>query len=194
MLKTIGKPVAPIDSVDLLVECHGRIRGFLAMARRLGSAPDADAASIRDAAAEVHRYFAEALPLHARDEEESVLPRLRGRAPSVDAELELMVQEHREHESAMGVLVDTCGRLAEDPSRHGELGPAVASASAELERHFADHLWREEGVIFPAMRRLFDRATDAAIAGEIRQRRADAVRPTPWRRTSAGPLANPGTR
>ena len=60
MLGKIGRSAAPADAVALLLECHGRIRAFLAMARRVGEA------------IQVHRNFTLALPLHARDEEESI--------------------------------------------------------------------------------------------------------------------------
>ncbi|HEX9400550.1 MAG TPA: hemerythrin domain-containing protein [Anaeromyxobacter sp.] len=53
-------------------------------------------------------YFTEALPLHARDEEESVLPRLHGRDSAVDAELAAMEREHREHGPPLEVLVRAC--------------------------------------------------------------------------------------
>lgn len=171
MLERIGLQVAPVDAVDLLVECHGRIRKALATAHRLAAGIGADPEAIADAALAVSRYFAEALPLHAQDEEESILPRLRGRDPAVDAELDAMVRQHAEHEQPLQALVDACTKLAADPGRHAELGPVVARAAVELERHFSDHLAREEAVIFPAMRRWLDEDADAAIVLEIRGRR-----------------------
>ena len=36
MLTQLGKPAPAGDAVDLLLECHGRIRAFLALARRIG--------------------------------------------------------------------------------------------------------------------------------------------------------------
>lgn len=61
--------------------------------------------------------------------------------------------------------------LASDTARHAELVLAIATATEELERHFAVHLRREEEVIFPAVRRLLDRASDSEIVKEIRARR-----------------------
>jgi hemerythrin-like domain-containing protein len=177
MLSKLGMPVAPTDAVDLLVECHGRIRSFLAMARSLAEARGAEAIDIADTAYRVHRYFALALPLHARDEEESVLPRLRGREPAVDAELEAMVRQHAEHRPVLDALVGACARLSRDPGRHAELGPVVGRAAEELQRHFADHLAREEGVVFPALRRLLDQEADSAIVREIRLRRESLPAP-----------------
>lgn len=174
MLAKLGMAVAPADAVDLLVECHGRIRSFLAMARRIADAPEAEAVDVADAAYRVHRYFSVALPLHARDEEESVLPRLLGRDPAVDRELEAMVRQHAEHQAPLDALVGACAKLARDPGLRAELAPVVGRAAAELERHFADHLAREEGVVFPALRRFLEQAADSAIAREIRLRRRES--------------------
>jgi hemerythrin-like domain-containing protein len=171
MLTRFGKPAAPGDAVDLMVECHERIRSFLALARRIGEASDASDAEVREAAQRVHRYFTQALPLHAEDEERSIRPRLLGREPAVDAELSRMMQEHEEHGPPLSALLAACDALAADPGRLAELRRPLLAATGELERHFVLHLEREEKVIFPAMRRLLDKATDAIIVDEIRGRR-----------------------
>jgi hemerythrin-like domain-containing protein len=171
MLAGPRKPATPGDAVELLLECHARIRSFLDLARHLGGAQGAADEAVADAAFRVSRYFTLALPLHARDEEESVVPRLRGRDPAVDAELEAMVREHREHERPLRALVAACADLARDPSRHDELAATVTRSAAELDSHFAAHLAREEAVIFPAIRRLLDQTADAAVVKEIRLRR-----------------------
>src|SRR6266568_4968204 len=171
MLTKIGSPAVAGDAVDLLLECHERIRTFLALARRIAEVGPSEPGSGAEAAARVRRYFTEALPLHAQDEEESILPRLRGLDARVDAELDAMAREHRDHARPLGELVAACDHLAGAPERLPELAPIVGSAAAELERHFAAHLAREETVIFPAMRRLLDRSTDTAILREIRERR-----------------------
>lgn len=171
MLTRLGKPAAHGDAVDLLLECHARIRAFLAMARRVADGASAPREELATAAGRVHAYFTRALPLHARDEEESILPRLRGRDPEVDRELATMVHEHAEHAAPLEALVGACAVLAQDPARHGEVAPALDAAAAELERHFAAHLAREEAVVFPAMRRLLDADADAAIVRELRARR-----------------------
>ena len=91
MLAKIGKPSAADDAVGLLLECHERIRSFLALARRIAEVGPSEPGSVPEAAARVRRYFTEALPLHAQDEEASILPRLRGLDARVDAELEAKV-------------------------------------------------------------------------------------------------------
>jgi iron-sulfur cluster repair protein YtfE (RIC family) len=174
MFTTLGAPRTPADVVDLLLECHERIRAFTAVAVQLAAAHGAPAAEISQAAERVRRYFAEALPLHAEDEEASILPRLRGRDADVDRELEAMHREHDEHGALLREVVGCCAALAADPSRHAELAPFLAASSAGLERHFEAHLAREERVIFPAIRRLLAPEAREEIAAELRARRAPA--------------------
>jgi len=167
----LGKPATPGDAVELLLECHGRIRVFLALAGRLAEARGESPEALADAAQRVHRYFTLALPLHARDEEESIVPRLRGRESALDAALDAMVREHAEHQAPLGVLVGACAEVVHDPARQAHLAGTLARASGELARHFVLHLAREEEVIFPAVRRLLDGGADDAIVKELRLRR-----------------------
>jgi hemerythrin-like domain-containing protein len=173
MLTVLGKPAHPAGAVDLLLECHDRIRSFLALARRIPGAVE-DPALVAEAAERVRRYFVEALPLHAQDEEESILPRLAGLDPAVDAALATMAREHREHERPLGVLVAECELLSRDPGRLAERAAALARPARELDAHFDVHLRAEETVIFPAVRRVLDPAADLAVVREIRRRRGVA--------------------
>ena len=156
----------------MLLDCHERIRSFTAMAQRLAS-PDAPASpeEVADTAGKVRRYFAVALPLHARDEEESLIPRLRGLDPAVDRELDAMRAEHADHEPILERLVALCDALVADPSRRGELGPALGETADALAHHFVEHLGREEAVIFPALARLAAEER-ARMVAELRARRA----------------------
>src|SRR5262245_23535436 len=103
MLVRIGpRASSPEDLVDLLLACHERIRNFTAMARAAAEREEAVAADVVDACARVQRYFTEALPLHVRDEEESLLPRLQGRSAEVDRALGVMKEQHERHEVTLG--------------------------------------------------------------------------------------------
>ena len=170
MLTRLGAPATPEDAVALLLECHERIRSFLALAARVAGAGPAEP-GVAEAAARVARYFSEALPLHARDEEESILPRLHGRERELDAALDAMEHEHREHGPALAALVTACRAVAGDPSQLPAVSPALARATADLDAQFVEHLRREEAVVFPAMRRLLAPSDDAAIVRELRARR-----------------------
>jgi iron-sulfur cluster repair protein YtfE (RIC family) len=158
-------------AVDLLLDCHARIRSHLALARRLSTARDAPAEEVRDAAERVRRYFVEALPLHACDEEDSILPRLLGRERALDAALEAMRREHGEHARLLGALTGVCATLAGDPGRLPDLASRLAEVAAELERDLLAHLREEEAVVLPAMRRLLGTEADREIVRELRARR-----------------------
>ena len=172
MLTRIGRAPVQGDVVDALLDCHQRIRDFTALALRLGTMQGLSDAEIRDAAARVHRYFSSALPLHARDEEESLLPRLEGLDPALDAELAEMMREHAEHGPPTDRLLALCAELQERPGELPRSAARLAAVARELERHFDTHLAREERVIFPAIRARLDGTTREQIQVEIRQRRA----------------------
>lgn len=171
MLTHIGKPAPAADAVGALLECHDRIRGMTELAVRLGGMRGLPAPDIVDAATRVHRYFSRSLPLHARDEEESLVPRLVGRDPELDQALAEMAAEHREHDEPVGRVLALCAELVDKPERHAELAPSLVDAARELERHFALHLDREEHVIFPAARRLLGARVLETVREEIRARR-----------------------
>ena len=172
MLTRLGPAPRSGDVVDALLDCHQRIREFTELAARLASARGVSEAEVRDAAARAHRYFSTALPLHARDEEESLLPRLEGLDPEVDRELAEMMREHSEHGDPTDRVLAACAELKRDPAALPRLAPALAAAARDLQRHFEAHLEREERVIFPAVRARLDRATQETIQAEMRARRA----------------------
>ncbi len=165
------------QAADLLLECHVRIRSFLATARRIAEAKDASPGELADAAEAVRRYFTLALPLHVEDEERSILPRLRGRATEIDGALAAMVAEHQEHQRPLAELVATCATLSVTPTRHGDLSPALLATVTWLEKDFQSHLGAEEAVVIPGMRRWLSTQDDAAIVAEIRGRRGSPAMP-----------------
>jgi iron-sulfur cluster repair protein YtfE (RIC family) len=162
---------APAGIVELLLACHDRIRSFAELAVRLAEATRVPADELRDAAQRVRRYFVEALPLHVADEEQTVLPRLRGRDAAVDAALDAMHAEHLAHEPHLVALVATCHALALQPSRHDELRPTLETSAAALHRDFLTHLAGEEAIVFPAIERWIDAAERTAMLAELRARR-----------------------
>lgn len=160
----------PADLVDLLLECHERIRSFVDLAQLAATRADLSQADVTDACARVERYFTQALPLHVRDEEDSILPRLRGRDPEVDQALESMAAQHGEHAPGLRALLAASAALGQAPA-DADARRALASASTALAREFDAHLSLEEDVIFPALRRLLPAAALAEIVDELRARR-----------------------
>ncbi|HET7505331.1 MAG TPA: hemerythrin domain-containing protein [Kofleriaceae bacterium] len=163
------------DVVALLLECHGRMRKFLVLARRLGETTGAPATEVRDVAQHIARYFTEAFPLHVADEDRELAPRLAGASAEVSRALTTMAAEHLDHEPAIARLIELCKALEGDPARLAALGNELARLSAELSTRLESHLELEEHVVFPEVRRL-PAAERAAILAGLRERRAQARR------------------
>jgi iron-sulfur cluster repair protein YtfE (RIC family) len=171
MLIQIGPSREPSDIVDLLLECHERIRTFLSLANRLAHAHAASRDEISDAATRITRYFSDALPLHVADEEQSILPRLSGRTPELDAALEGMHQEHLDHEPQLNTLVELCHKLQTSPERLEELRHSLLSTASMLGNTFSTHLEQEEQIILPAIKTCLPPLEQAAMLSELRARR-----------------------
>ena len=171
MLVTLGRaassPLGGGDAVDDLMACHGRILRFVDLSARLaGGGP---AAEVAEAAAAVHRYFSVALPLHAEDEDASLVPRLLQVAPELRGAIEETLAEHRLIEELLGELVPLWADVAGAPARR------LADGASRLAALFAPHLEREERLLFPAARERLSPGELAALRGEIRARRAAPV-------------------
>jgi hemerythrin-like domain-containing protein len=171
MLIQIGSGKDPSDIVDLLLECHGRIRSFIGLTSRLATVERLSHDEIRDAAMRITRYFSEALPLHVADEEQTILPRLSGRSAELDATLQTMHREHREHEPQLQLLLDTCKTLHSSPERLDDLRQTLLGAASALEAAFIAHLEEEERSILPAIRTLLTSEERDVMLSELRSRR-----------------------
>lgn len=166
------------DALDLMLECHERIRRFADMAVAVAEAPSSPSAAAVDraqAAERVARYFGEALPLHVADEDDGLWPRLRGRDPAVDQALVRMHREHGEHRAPLARLVADCRSLATGEGLSAERSQAFSTLAQRLRADFHAHLALEESVIFPAARRELSRDELLALRAEIRARRQAAL-------------------
>ena len=174
MLINIGSSNDASDITSLLLACHDRIRFFIDLAVRLADTHDANDDEIRGAAERVVRYFSESLPLHVQDEEESVLPRLRGRQALLDRALDGMRDEHRSHEPALESLLKTCRILETSPERLPELRRELADTAALLAGEFKAHLTSEEEIVLPAIRSLLTEEDRLSMLQELRNRRTQS--------------------
>lgn len=157
--------------MDLLVECHQRIRSFAALARKVSEQSDYGSDDVVEACLGVVRYFTQALPLHVEDEEQSILPRLVGKQSTVDEALTLMHSQHVSHERPLERLVALCGDMAKRSANVGELGADLPLLAQTLEHELLEHLALEESVIFPAIKRYLSGDEQAEIVRELRARR-----------------------
>lgn len=171
MLVGIGSKKKPSDMVDMLLDCHERIRSFTALALRIAGAEGAADPEVAESAAKVRRYFTVALPKHVEDEEESVLPRLVGKDPEVDRALRQMEEEHGRHEAPLRRLIEICAELSSHPERLPSLRAELGEVAATLRDEFEPHLAAEEGIVFPAMRRHLSAQSQEEMVRELRRRR-----------------------
>ena len=162
----------PLDLVDTMLECHARIRSFVEVAKKIGTARESTPSQVASAAADVQRYFRHGLPLHVEDEEKSLIPRLRGRSAELDAALAAMEAEHREHEAPLARLLATMDELMVDPSAHARIATSVTEAAEQLGSAFEHHLGNEERKILPHVRTLLSKSEQSQILAELRARRA----------------------
>lgn len=162
----------------MLLACHERIRQFSEVAMKLANGSDAPAEHVVDAATRLERYFSVALPLHERDEEDSLAPRLL-ESPSrseVAEALARMAEEHRAVDHVLAAALPIWRMVAASPEAlrtvAGELREHARSLATLLEPHLAI----EETTIFPAMARSLSQTTRRTILQEIRARRTPDVR------------------
>jgi len=155
------KPERDPSVVGRLRDCHARIRAMLALAGKIADEPAA-ANEVAEAAARVHRYFSVSLPLHLLDEEESIKPRL-GTAEA----LELMTEQHGEHERLLAPLLLHWTALAEGRGDRHALRTELRALATDLEAH----LQLEERLVFPGIERL-GRDAQAEIIDEMEARRS----------------------
>lgn len=167
--------------VDLLGDCHERIRRFITLAHEAGSRQDVPVDQIAQACIDVGRYFTQALPLHVADREESIEPRLRGLSLAVDQAFDAVTQQHRRHEPELEALLRATSVLRHNP-HDGMARDEVANTALALEAQFENHLRLEES--FPAIRELLSSGTRTTIIDELRRRGHNS-------RPQSGPIPTP---
>jgi len=165
-------PERPADPFEQLDACH---RHVLATTEALWQAMDALArgreftpevlAAVADTLAVIHV----AIPLHSADEEQTLFPRLRRCelfAGSPGTPMDCMEQEHVQHRELASALAR--GVLQRDVDAAVRAGRAIAS-------EYAEHIAKEDEILFPLARRLLtDPAELAAMADEMHARRVAA--------------------
>jgi hypothetical protein len=157
----------PSDPVASFQACHERIRTSTAGLARIAALPSLDDPRVPAAAAQAHRYFAEGLPLHARDEDESLAPRLVRVDPDAAGLLGDLARDHLAIDGCLATLLPLLAALDERRAvPHATLRAAVHLFNELLLAHIA----REEAELFPRCAALSpeDRR---AIARELQERR-----------------------
>lgn len=175
MLVSIGQKHPAADLEALLLECHARIRRFVGFAQSLATTTDAPAHDVVEVCGQCIRYFGVGLPLHVRDEEDSLAPRLRVASEGLALALDTMEEEHASHHALLAALLAALANLATFPT-DAAARARLASATAPVAEAFAAHLELEERVLFPAIATALTPAQHGEILAELQLRRG-RVRP-----------------
>ena len=175
MLTTIGAKAGAEDLTSLLLECHHRIRGFSALAEDVGRRVDLPEADVTAACDRCARYFSQALPLHVADEQESLLPRLRGRSAEIDGALLAMHAEHDDHRPHLKALVESLNAVKASPL-DGSLRSKLLAIAVPLRAALEKHLAMEERVLFPSIGSALSPEVQAQAVAELRARRKPGPR------------------
>jgi hemerythrin-like domain-containing protein len=162
-------PVALLDTpLDYILVDHFRQRSLCATLRRLAGAGSVD----RPEADMIVDYLRRDLPLHHRDEEEDLFPRLRRRLlPEDELEPALirLVDEHRRFQPTVdAIMTQLAARSAEAPVALGRAACKSMLAYATGEHR---HLAAENGIVLAIARIRLTRGDLAKMSRSMKQRR-----------------------
>lgn len=158
----------PQDSpLDLLRSCHAKMRQFSVGLERVVAAHAAGDPRAAESAPIVARYFREALPNHAADEDESLTPRLVQLDPALAALLARLAEEHRHLDVLLPVLCADLDRLGTGEALDAA---AFAERAAGVVGLLREHARVEEEAWFPLVDRI-PPAEQRAIRLEMADRR-----------------------
>ena len=169
MILGTGEPAAGYDDpLALIAGCHARIRRQLATMLRLARhlpvhGHDEDA---QVAARALLRYFDTAGVLHHEDEEASLLPRVRERAPEAARLDALLRGEHRALARRWRELRPLLSGIA--AAQRAVLPPKLV---LDLTASYQAHMAIEEDELLPLAGRVLDADAIAAIGREMAARR-----------------------
>jgi hemerythrin-like domain-containing protein len=163
------------DPTGLLSDCHRRIEMFLGTLERVASVIDRPLTEdIRSALESALRYFREAAPKHAADEEESLFPRLRQiHLPDVESAVEGLELLEHDHVLAASLHAEV-EALGQRCLAYGSLESTDAEAFRKaidtLVAIYKHHLTVEDNLVFPLAARLLSSTDKADIADEMAAR------------------------
>jgi iron-sulfur cluster repair protein YtfE (RIC family) len=157
------------DALEMLERCHRQLEDSL---ERLGVAATTLAAG-RGGQAEIDTV-AEAVERlqrtghrHVADEEESLFPRLAGRG--IDELIQILKQQHREHQALEGELAAVAARVALPCP--ADVAAALDRVAVALQRAYQKHMDREDRELIPAAAGLLGDDERAALQAEMQARR-----------------------
>jgi iron-sulfur cluster repair protein YtfE (RIC family) len=173
-----GSRIEFAEPAHALADCHERIRHFVTVAVRLARSTQASPRIIVDTASTLRRYFGAALPLHERDEEDCVAPRLLEARPgrAVEHAVARMAGDHRAIDETIGELDSMWARITVRPADLIDLGEDLRAKARMLSSLYEGHLQLEEETIWPAIVEHVPDGTRRAMLRAIRERRTSETR------------------
>ncbi len=173
------------DPLQILMKAHQKLRLQLHQLIRAGRLAALGRADFRlvPVLSNAGAFVAHDVVLHARDEEETLHPRLRARLKDPKSHFAYLLQhledDHREFASMHEKLQHAIRELAARLPLEGSVSPAAISTQlgafrgivAELWRLYASHMLVEERDIFPAIQVIFTPRERAEMAAEMVERR-----------------------
>jgi hemerythrin-like domain-containing protein len=168
------------NPLGLLSDCHRRIERFLEQLIRVAEArteqPDAPLnVEHRSALDTALRYFREAAPLHTRDEEESLFPRLRqSDSPAAREALAALDALEADHDTADALHVEV-ERLGRRWLESGALSATELVSLRDMLIHlrtlYQRHIAVEDTQLFPLAGQALSAEEQTEIGREMAKRR-----------------------
>lgn len=172
------RPDAGFDEpLRLLTDCHRRIERFLGILERVaqthqGGVLDEES---RRALQTALRYFRDAAPKHAADEEDSLFPRLREATAGQDLALLAVMERLESDHQTVRAGHDAIERLGNRWLADNRLLPAqlreMLDHVAALKQAYAAHIEIEDTQVFPAAGRVLGSDALADVGREMAARR-----------------------
>ena len=148
------------DPIGLLRACHDRILDHCDLLEGLLEQPD------RETATRVHRYFNTSAPLHHRDEEEDLFPRINRQSLKIAELVHGLKQEHQELNRLWGRIAADLKSLPQDGFSSGFL-----EAAHEFCRLNRAHVMLENRELLPMASGILSRQDLGAIGETMAARR-----------------------
>ena len=182
---TIGAPLEHTldEPIGLLSDCHRRIENFLDTLIRvtevIGSGQLTPQAT--DGLSAALQYFREAGPMHTRDEEESLFPRLRQVAQSESEladkakyALTIVARLQTDHDAAdkRHLIIDALGnRWLQEGSLPTAEVQALQIELRDLRAFYASHISAEDTELFPLSESILEETQLQEMGKEMAARR-----------------------
>lgn len=109
-------------------------------------------------------WFQVDLNVHFRKEEEALFPAAAGALPSDEGPIAQMRAEHREFEELREQVVGALETVRHGCCGRKEAGARLRRAGEQLCALLREHIWKEDNVLFPLLRKVLDPARMAGAA------------------------------